>query len=63
MENINGRNDNIALKKIENLSKKISDLVNNEKFYKINEINKVRTELIEKFKNKNNKDFRNTINL
>ena len=63
MSNINESKDNIDLTKIENLSKKISDLVKNSNFEKINEINKIRTELITKFKDKNNKDFQNTIRL
>ena len=63
MRNINDSKDNIDLTKIENLSKKISDLVKNSNFEKINEINKIRTELITKFKDKNNKDFQNTIRL
>ena len=63
MRNINDSKDNIDLTKIENLSKKISDLVKNSNFEKINEINKIRTELITKFKDKNNKDFQKTIRL
>ena len=55
------RSDEVYLEEIENLSKKISDLVNIGKFDDITVIDKKRLELIKNFNNHNNKQFQKMI--
>ena len=60
MTNTN-RSDEVYLEQIENLSKKISDLVNIGKFDDITVIDKKRLELIKNFNDHNNKQFQKMI--
>ena len=53
--------DIILMKKIENFSKKISDLINIGKYENISDLDKSRLELIKKFNDKNNKNFQQII--
>ena len=55
------RSDEVYLEEIENLSKKISDLVNTGKFDDITVIDKKRLELIKSFNDHNNKQFKRMI--
>ena len=57
----NNKSDEVYLEKIENLSKKISDLVNTGKFDDITVIDKKRLELIKQFNDYNNKQFQKII--
>lgn len=57
----NNRSDEVYLKQIENLSKKISDLINIGKYENITVIDKKRLELIKKFNDYNNKQFQKMI--
>ena len=60
MTNTN-RSDEVYLKQIENLSKKISDLINIGKYEDITVIDKKRLELIKNFNDHNNKQFQRII--
>ena len=60
MTNTN-RSDEVYLEQIENLSKKISDLINIGKYENITVIDKKRLELIKKFNDHNNKQFQKMI--
>ena len=55
------RSDEVYLEEIENLSKKISDLVNKGKYDNITVIYKKRLELIKSFNDHNNKQFQKMI--
>ena len=55
------KSDEVYLEQIENLSKKISDLVNVGKFDDITVIDKKRLELIKNFNDHNNKQFQKMI--
>ena len=55
------KSDEVYLEQIENLSKKISDLVNIGKFDDITVIDKKRLELIKNFSDHNNKQFQKMI--
>ena len=55
------KSDEVYLEQIENLSKKISDLVNIGKFDDITVIDKKRLELIKNFNDHNNKQFQKMI--
>ena len=55
------KSDEVYLEQIENLSKKISDLVNKGKYDNITVIDKKRLELIKKFNDYNNKQFQKMI--
>ena len=50
-------NDYNDLNQIENLSKKISDLINLGNYSQIEDLDRTRLELIKNFKDKNNKNF------
>ena len=54
--------DNYELNEIENLSKQISDLINLGNYSQIEELDRIRLELIKNFKDKNNKNFQNLVN-
>ena len=60
MTNTN-RSDEVYLEQIENLSKKISDLINIGKYENITVIDKKRLELIKQFNDYNNKQFQKII--
>ena len=60
MTNTN-RSDEVYLEQIENLSKKISDLINIGKYEDITVIDKKRLELIKNFNDHNNKQFQRII--
>ena len=60
MTNTN-RSDEVYLEEIENLSKKISDLINIGKYEDITVIDKKRLELIKNFNDHNNKQFQKII--
>lgn len=60
MTNTN-RSDEVYLEQIENLSKKISDLINIGKYENITVIDKKRLELIKNFNDHNNKQFQKMI--
>ena len=60
MTNTN-RSDEVYLEQIENLSKKISDLINIGKYENITVIDKKRLELIKQFNDYNNKQFQKMI--
>ncbi len=60
MTNTN-RSDEVYLEQIENLSKKISDLINIGKYENITVIDKKRLELIKNFNDYNNKQFQKMI--
>jgi len=55
------RSDEVYLEEIENLSKKISDLINIGKYDDITVIDKKRLELIKNFNDHNNKQFQKMI--
>ena len=55
------RSDKVYLEEIENLSKKISDLINIGKYEDITVIDKKRLELIKNFNDHNNKQFQKMI--
>ena len=55
------RSDEVYLEQIENLSKKISDLINLGKYENITVIDKKRLELIKNFNDHNNKQFQKMI--
>ena len=55
------KSDEVYLEEIENLSKKISDLVNIGKYDNITVIDKKRLELIKNFNDHNNKQFQKII--
>jgi len=55
------RSDKVYLEEIENLSKKISDLINIGKYEDITVIDKKRLELIKNFNDHNNKQFQRII--
>lgn len=55
------RSDEVYLEQIENLSKKISDLINIGKYENITVIEKKRLELIKNFNDYNNKQFQKMI--
>ena len=55
------RSDEVYLEEIENLSKKISDLINIGKYEDIAVIDKKRLELIKNFNDHNNKQFQRII--
>ena len=55
------RSDKVYLEEIENLSKKISDLINIGKYDNITVIDKKRLELIKNFNDHNNKQFQRII--
>ena len=55
------RSDKVYLEEIENLSKKISDLINIGKYEDITVIDKKRLELIKNFNDHNNKQFQKII--
>ena len=55
------RSDEVYLEEIENLSKKISDLINIGKYDDITVIDKKRLELIKNFNDHNNKQFQKII--
>jgi len=55
------RSDEVYLEEIENLSKKISDLINIGKYEDITVIDKKRLELIKSFNDHNNKQFQRII--
>ena len=55
------RSDEVYLEQIENLSKKISDLINLGKYENITVIDKKRLELIKQFNDYNNKQFQKMI--
>ena len=55
------RSDEVYLEEIENLSKKISDLINIGKYDDITVIDKKRLELIKSFNDHNNKQFQKMI--
>ena len=55
------RSDEVYLEEIENLSKKISDLINIGKYEDITVIDKKRLELIKNFNDHNNKQFQKII--
>ena len=55
------RSDEVYLEEIENLSKKISDLINIGKYDNITVIDKKRLELIKSFNDHNNKQFQKII--
>ena len=55
------KSDEVYLEEIENLSKKISDLVNIGKYDNITVIDKKRLELIKNFNDHNNKQFQKMI--
>lgn len=59
---VNQEDDDIQfMKKIESFSRKISDLINIGNYEEILYLNKSRLDLIKKFKDKNNKQFRSII--
>ena len=55
------KSDEVYLEEIENLSKKISDLINIGKYDNITVIDKKRLELIKNFNDHNNKQFQRII--
>ena len=55
--------DVISLRKIENISKKISDLVNHGQYNNIEKLNQIKLDLIKKFKNKSNENFKTIIKI
>ena len=54
-------NDNADLMQIENLSKQISDLIIKGDFSRIENLDKIRFNLIKNFKDKNNRNFQTLI--
>ena len=63
MNNYKENNDIIIVTQIENISKKISDLVNNGQFKKIDELNQTRLDLIKNFKIKSDENFRTIVRI
>ena len=53
--------DNNELNQIENLSKQISDLINLGDYSRIEDLDRIRLELIKNFTDKNNKNFQNLV--
>jgi hypothetical protein len=53
--------DNNELNKIENLSKQISDFINLGDYSRIEDLDRIRLELIKNFTDKNNKNFQNLV--
>lgn len=53
--------DNNELNQIENLSKQISDLINLGNYSRIEDLDRIRLELIKNFTDKNNKSFQNLV--
>ena len=53
--------DNNELNQIENLSKQISDLINLGDYSRIEDLDRIRLELIKNFTDKNNKYFQNLV--
>lgn len=53
--------DNNELNQIENLSKQISDLINLGNYSRIEDLDRIRLELIKNFTDKNNKYFQNLV--
>ena len=53
--------DNNELNQIENLSKQISDFINLGNYSQIEDLDRIRLELIKNFKDKNNKSFQNLV--
>ena len=53
--------DNNELNQIENLSKQISDFINLGDYSRIEELDRIRLELIKNFTDKNNKYFQNLV--
>lgn len=53
--------DNNELNQIENLSKQISDLINLGDYSRIEDLDRIRLELIKNFTDKNNKSFQNLV--
>lgn len=53
--------DNNELNQIENLSKQISDLINLGYYSRIEDLDRIRLELIKNFTDKNNKNFQNLV--
>ena len=53
--------DNNELNQIENLSKQISDLINLGNYSRIEDLDRIRLELIKNFTDKNNKNFQNLV--
>ena len=62
---INNKQDDdvVLLTQIENISKKISDLVNHGQYKNIEKLNQIKLDLIKKFKNKNNENFKTIIKI
>ena len=62
---INNKQDDdvVLLAQIENISKKISELVNHGHYKKIDELNQIKLSLIKNFKNKSDENFKNIINI
>ena len=54
-------NDYTDLNQIENLSKQISDLINLGDYSRIEDLDRIRLELIKNFTDKNNKYFQNLV--
>jgi len=54
-------NDYTDLNQIENLSKQISDLINLGDYSRIEDLDRIRLELIKNFTDKNNKNFQNLV--
>ena len=53
--------DNNELNQIENLSKQISDFINLGDYSRIEDLDRIRLELIKNFTDKNNKSFQNLV--
>ena len=53
--------DNNELNQIENLSKQISDFINLGDYSRIEDLDRIRLELIKNFTDKNNKNFQNLV--
>ena len=62
---INNKQDDdvVLLAQIENISKKISELVNHGHYTKIDELNQIKLNLIKNFKNKSDENFKNIIKI
>ena len=62
---INNKQDDdvVLLTQIENISKKISELVNHGHYTKIDELNQIKLNLIKNFKNKSDENFKNIIKI
>ena len=55
--------DVISLTQIENISKKISDLINHGQYKNIEKLNQTKLDLIKKFKNKSDENFKTIIKI